>query len=238
MKGYLLAVALLAGAALLVGCGSGGGAGKTLEKMLPRLVGPAQRYEVRVSGASDHRIGGAKVRASRLAAGEGLVLDTVVVDLTEVRFDRDRRELLGVDRADFSGILLQEDLNAYLRDRPTLARDLRVRITPGGAQLRGTADIPGVRLPLGLTPDFAMNGSLGVDDMGRLRFEPTHISVVGIEVPSVAAKLLASQINPLVDLTRLRLPIHLRSAELGPGEARLYGRALLRTGAYPDPGRE
>ena len=75
-----------------------------------------------------------------------------------------------------------------------------------------------------------MDGRLVIDDMGRLAFEPDRLRVVGIEVPAVAAKVLASQINPLVDLNTLRLPVYLRGVEMGGGEARVTGRAILRAG--------
>lgn len=238
MKRVLVALGVLVALAALSGCGSSGGSSRELERLLPRLIGPALDYEVNASGASSGRLRSAKVRASRLATAEGLTLDSAIVEMSEVRFDRDRQELLGVERADFSAILLQEDLNRFLGERSSLVKDLRVRLTPSGAQLRGSADIPGVRLPI--TPEFTLDGALAVDDMGRLQFKPDRIRVVGVEVPKMAAQLLASQINPLVDLTDLRLPVYLRSAEPGNGEVRLTGRALPRLGRYPEvsPNRE
>lgn len=232
MKRVWVAVAAAVLAAAVAGCGSDQETAREFQRVLPRLIGPAQRYELRVSGTSGARLRQVKVRASRLAMAEDLVLDSAAIDLAEVRYNRKNRELLGVDRADFSAILLQEDLNLHLKSRTSLVRGLRLRITPDGVQLRGSADIPGVRLPV--TPEFTLDGTLGIDDAGRLRFEPSRIRVIGIEVPAVAAQALATQINPLVDLTTGRLPVYLRSVEVGNGEVRLAGRALLRPGRYPD----
>ena len=58
--------------------------------------------------------------------------------------------------------------------------------------------------------------------------------MVGVEVPEIAAKLLASQVNPLVDLSSARLPVYLRTVEPDHGELRLTGRARVRTGSYAD----
>jgi len=224
--------AVVAMGAVLAGCGSDEDASRTLERALSRLIGPAQHYQMRVAGASGSRLKQVKVRANRLSAGEKLVFDSAAMDLTEVRFDRQARELLGVERADFSAVLLQEDLNYHLQSRSSLMRGLRLRLTPNGAQLRGSADIPGVNLPV--TPDLTLDGTLEVDDAGRLCFRPKQIRVVGIEVPAIAAQVLATQINPLVDLTGGRLPIYLRGFELDNGEVQLTGRALFRPGRYPE----
>ena len=224
----LLVVIVGVVAAALAGCGSDSDSARMLERMLPRFVGPAQRYEVRVAGASSNRLRSAHVRSSRLETADGLTLDVAVFDLSELHFDRERREVRGVGKADFAATILQEDLNLHLRDRSALLRNLRVRFTPLGAQVHGSADIPGVRLPF--TPELTMDGRLVIDDMGRLAFEPDRLRVVGIEVPAVAAKVLASQINPLVDLNTLRLPVYLRGVEMGGGEARVTGRAILRAG--------
>ncbi len=236
MRKLLLGAGLLMAAALFAGCGSGSDSGRFLEQLLPRVLGPAQRYEVRVSGASENLLRAARVRASRLTAGEGLVLDTVQVDLANLRFNRREQELLGADRADFWAVLLQEDLNVSLRDRVALIRDLRIRLIPGAAQIRGSADIPGVHLPI--VPEFTLDGRLEVDDLGRLQFQPDRVHIVGIQVPALAGKFLATQINPLLDLGGMRTPVRLTSAETANGEVRLRGRALVRAGRFPiEPNR-
>ena len=235
MKRMLVGVGLAAAVAALAGCGSDSGAARALEGMLPRLIGPANRFEVRASRVSGDRVGSARVWATRLQTDDGLVVDHALLDLTDLRFNRERRELLGVGRAEFTADVLQEHLNLYLQKPTSLVRGLRIRLTPQGAQVRGSADIPGVRLPI--TPESVMDGKLQVDELGRLTFDPYRIRVAGVEVPSVAAKLLATQINPLVDLTGLRLPVHLYSVEPGLAEVRLTGRALLPAGRYPDAAR-
>jgi len=232
MKRFVGAIGVLLAAALTAGCGSDGGSARAVERILPRLVGQADRYELQASDVSGSRLGKARVLVNRLRADERLVLDQARLDLRDLRYDRSRRELVSVARADFSAVLLQEDLNAVLRDRPSIVRGLRLSITPERAQLRGSADIPGVRLPI--TPEFTLDGRLKIDDQGRLSFDAEGIRVVGIEVAPVAAKLLATQINPLVDLNNARLPVYLQTMELGSGEVRIAGRARVRTGSYAD----
>ncbi|HOM81178.1 MAG TPA: DUF2993 domain-containing protein [Armatimonadota bacterium] len=226
-----IAVVLLV-AALAAGCGSDGSTARAMERLLPRLMGPAQHYETRLSGTSGSRVESARVLATRLQANEHLVLDRVRLELADLHFNRSRRELLSVGQADFSAVLLQEDLNAQLHERSSLIRGLKLSITPEGARLRGSADLPGVKLPV--TPDFLLEGTLKIDGEGRLILDASKIRVVGVEVPEFAAKLLASQVNPLVDLSSARLPVYLRTVEPDHGELRLTGRARVRTGSYAD----
>jgi hypothetical protein len=221
---YAIVLLLLS---VLVGCGGRTPDARELTAQLtaaaPAVLGAADAVRAEVSGAT--RDGAAQVRlfGAGVRPDPNLVLDPVTLTLRNVRVDA--AGVVQVGSASFSARVSEAAINNYVRAQGRATngnvRNVRIAFYPGRVQVTGTATVAAADVP------FSTTGPLRITDGLRVEYDPQHVKVVGIPIPSLIKGLLASRINPLVDLSGLRFTPRIYRVTVVAGALQIDGSAEL-----------
>ena len=224
---------LLAGL-LLTGCvPSTDDIERRIERELPELLGPADRYDVEIKGlrARDGEAERVVATGERVRMEDAPVLDRLVVEMEGVAFDRRERRLDRVDTLRATAHLRPADLEAFLEDHRNV-RDAAVTLhPPDEATIRLRPELGGLALPRGM--ELEVRGRLE-PRAGRLHLAVDRVEAAGAGLGDAAARRLADAVNPLVDLSAPGADLRITDAVIEDGALRLAaaGRAAgLRLGS-------
>jgi hypothetical protein len=218
-----------------------------INALLPEYVGPADRYASRVRGSpgaiARGRMKSVHVDGVNVRLSEELTADHLALDLVEVDVDTRSRRLSRIGSVAFAAALGEENLNRYVRARRPDIAGLRVTLPPAAAGGSSVAQATVYARPeifgVAAAP-IAVDGRITPRPGGdQLDFVPGSARVSVVPVPAPALRFLAERLNPVVDLTTLRIPVRVERTELRDGKLVLTGRVdpedLLRLGGAESP---
>jgi len=189
-----------------------------LREALLRVVGPAESYDVRVSGASldGSRFERVRFVGRRIARADAPVLDRLELDLQGVVVDRAAKSLTAVAATRVELQLKGADLAVFLgrwlgEPQVTLAPPDRITVV-------GTPRIGGI----------ALGGASGAELQGRLAGNETQLFLMldrirlgRGEAPPFARTVIERAINPIFDVAAAPLPARLDAVEVGADTIRI-----------------
>jgi hypothetical protein len=183
-----------------------------LREALLRVVGPAESYDVRVSGASldGSRFERVRFVGRRIARADAPVLDRLELDLQGVVVDRAAKSLTAVAATRVELQLKGADLAVFLRrwlaePQVTLAPPDRVAVV-GSPRIGGIA--------LGAMGSAELQGRL-VGAGTQLFLAIDRIRLGRGEAPPLARVVIERAINPIFDVAEAPLPARLDAVEVG-----------------------
>ena len=195
---------------------------RRINALLPEYVGPAQKYSSRVRGdvgalargrARHVHVDGVQVRLD-----EALTVDTLALDLGDVEVDTKAGRLRAIRSIAFSATLREANLNRYVRARRAEIPDLQVELRPAGALVRARPEVLGAGVPI------QVEGTITPRAGGRLLdFSPGAARVSVVPVPASVLQYLARELNPIVDLSTLRVPVRVARTRTEQGVLILEG---------------
>jgi hypothetical protein len=206
------------------------GCGRTIERaaesrlngMLPELLGPADRYATRVRGGGSllrGRAEGVHIDGFGVRVTEGLTLDTVALDLDDVEADRKTGRLTRVGSVAFAATLGERSLTRYVQSRQLGIPDLRVNLETSAVRVTARPEALGIAsVPVTVRGTLTPTG-----DGNRLDFTPSAARVSIVPVPGAVLRYLSERLNPVVDLSSLRVPVRVADAEVRGGVLHLRG---------------
>ncbi|HEX2540184.1 MAG TPA: LmeA family phospholipid-binding protein [Caldimonas sp.] len=215
---WTLAAAVLA--AFLVACA--GTVDRHVEgairESLPRLVGPADRYDVTVRGADAGGSRIAEVRAIgvRVQRPRWPVLDRVDVNLGDVVVDRAERRVTSIGRAAIALHLREQDLTEFLGRQPWLESGTLAFSGSDEITIAGRLGVPG--LPAAISsPRAELRGRL-VPRGAQLLLRVDAITFGDRAAPPLVRRVVEQTINPLFDAADHAVPSQLDSVAVVGGE--------------------
>lgn len=215
---------------------------ETLNGLLPTYLGPATRYTTQVRASSvgavlRGRVESIHVDGDGVHIPNGPVLDRLTLDLDDIAVDPKTKRLESVGTARFMVRVGEAELNRYLSTRRPGDRSGLLRVTLG----QGTATLAarpallaryglgGLILPVTVEGRLIPRGDSGLD------FVPNAARVLALPVPRPILGLVSRELNPVVDLSAVSLPLRIRTVEIVPGSLILSGDvppdAILRAAA-------
>ncbi|MFN3648276.1 MAG: DUF2993 domain-containing protein [Armatimonadota bacterium] len=198
-----------------------------LESEMPRRVGPARSYEVTLGRTGNDllkgRLGRADIVGLDVRTSDGLVIPKMALNLQEVQVGLGSRSLESVGKGLFSAALDENVVSRFISKRAGASvKDVRVAFRDGELQVSGTPEIMG----FGVKSEVAGRPVLSGRD--AVNFEASKVSVLGLRLPGFAVDELEKRINPVVDLSGLKLPV--RITELDVRGDRLHADGTLDFG--------
>ncbi len=181
-----------------------------IERELPKYVGPAESYDVKIDGLKVVSSSADSVVAvgERVKPQGAPVIDRLVLDLQGVVYSREQGRLSQVDSAKLTAVIKSYDLADFLEsDRNVRSAEVVLR-SPDRATLRIQPNLGNFVLPAGITVD--VTGRL-VGAGTQLSFEVEEVSAAGLDLSAMVAKRLSDLINPLADLKDLPVSIEITS---------------------------
>lgn len=172
---------------------------------LPRVVGPADRYEATVRGANAAATHFDQVSAvgARVQRPRAPVLDRVEMDLFDVSVDRAAKRVTSVGDARANVKLRAEDLAAYLGrqswiEAPTVRFDSSAEVI-----VSGRLKLPGLALMSNSIAEF--RGRLIPHD-SQLLLEVASLRLGDREAPALALGVVEQAINPIFNAADHAVP--------------------------------
>ena len=218
------------GAALVfVGCGHPvqETAAHKIADRLPAVLGPAVHYDVQVDAdpfaLSRGHARAVHVQGVGVQLSPSLTLDTLTADVSDVSFDTKTQKLSHLGQTAFTASLGQGNLSRYLAQSKSRLPGLEVTLLPDTVEARVPVSA------LGYQTTAALSGSLhpSSDDPRRLDFVVSSAQLGRVPVPAVLVNLALDALNPLLDLSALRVPLAVTDAKVTSSRLRLSGTANL-----------
>ena len=236
-RSVMLTSALLTMVALLAGCGERLVADKIesrVERRLPDIIGPADSYEVSVSGRTPKMLSGRLselvIHGRNVQLQPDLNVDDLVVEMRDVEFDTGKNELTGVGETAFSAVISGKCLTRFIVKRQPDLKELKIELRPGKATVRVRPSL------LGLSAGVAITGGLEVAPSNKISFIPDKMSVAGLPIPERALNFVSERINPVMDMSLASFPAQITRIAVMAGRIRVEGTADLRRGLSAEKG--
>jgi hypothetical protein len=228
MMRWFVVLCISACCVALSGCGDGGNEAAVRQEMEQRaqeFIGPADQYRVQVAGLTSDAVKSVHFTGYSVQAGPKLIIDSLTVTLADVRFQRAPFAVKGLGRSTFSGRISEASLNDAVRYQARAAgnqfSNFRITLRRDMVAVAASYTVYGVKIPVETT------GMLHISDGIRVMYEPKTLKVGGIGVPNLVQGMLASAVNPLVDLSALRCVPHIDRVRSDTGALIVEGMARL-----------
>lgn len=197
---------------------------KRIVALLPRYLGPADKYTAKVTGDSPGalmrgRLRQVHVEGKRVRLTPDLIVDELVMDFDEVSVDPKAGRLQNVGRATFNGRISDVSLTRYLRQTRSGIPELGIALEEGHIEVSAKPELLNlVNVPI------AVRGTLVPRGKSRLEFVPDRAQVSIVPIPGIALEWLTSRLNPTLDIS-------LANAPLQVGNVQIRDRSLLVSGS-------
>ena len=194
-----------------------------LRSELPRRVGPARRWDVKLDRAGSDllrgRLSKVDVHGFDVRTQDGLGIPELDMTLQDVRLGLASRSLESVGKSEFTAGLGAAAITAFVKHRggPKL-KDVRVKLERGEIMVGATPEVMGFGLPSEVSGKPVLKGA------DAINFEASRLTVFGVRLPALAVEALERKINPVVDLSGLKVPVRVT-------DLRVQGDRLLAEGA-------
>ncbi len=177
---------------------------QTIRTELSRHVGPADRYDVDVSGA---RFSGeiaylekVHVVGARVNRAKAPVIDRLEIDLSNVVIDREEKQLKSLGAGSARARILAIDIAEFLDAKPGLDKVTVTLDPPDEIVVSGRPSMAGYTLPRAVT--LKVRGRL-VAEGNELKLEVNDLRAAGFSVGAIPKFVLEKAINPVIDLSAL-----------------------------------
>jgi hypothetical protein len=209
----------LTAVAALSGCATEGRVEDRLEEALREELGPADEYDVDVQGldAGDGYADRVYVEGIRVQPRRGPVVDRLEIEMTNVRYDRDLKRLVGAEDVRATAWLRSNDLERFFEQEDRIRSASVTLVQPDVLRLRFR---PELGLPIPLNVMAEVEGT--VEGRGsELHFVVREASAAGFDVGDDMADRLTRLVNPIVDLSELPLDLEVTSVRIENGALRV-----------------
>lgn len=198
---------------------------KRVERRLATILGPAERYEVRILDTRDAELVRGRARrvevsGRRIYARSQFLIDALTLSLDDLRYEGGDPDLISVRRSDLQVEFTDEALNNYLRGFHA-RYDPTVRFSKDQVSVEVTYPF------LGAPTEIHATGRLVIREGRQLLFDAEKADVSFINQPGFGERFVEDRVNPLFDLSRIDFPARLESVQLLPGRLRAYGTAAI-----------
>ena len=181
-----------------------------IEDALPKYVGPAESYDVKIDGLKVSSGSASSVVAvgERVKPEGAPTIDRLALDLQGVVYSREQNKLSQVDSAKLTAVIKSYDLADFLESNRNVRSAEVLLQSPNRATLRLQPNLGSFALPDGITVDVA--GQL-IGEGTQLKFEIDKVSAAGLDLSSMVARRLSDLVNPLADLEDLPVSVEITS---------------------------
>ena len=194
---------------------------------LPRVIGPAAHYDVQVDGdpfaLARGRARGVHIQGQSVQLSPILTVDTLNADAEDVSFDRATKKLSHVGQTRFTATLGQNNLDTYLSGSKPLLPGLVVILRHSDV----TATVPVTFLGYRTTAALAGTVRPSAVDPTRLDFVAGGAQIGVVPLPAALINLALDQLNPVITLAGLRVPLTVTQAQIVDSRLVLGGTADL-----------
>lgn len=221
-----VALACIAGLVTAMSTGCRRPVEKTAERIikerLPIVLGTAKSYEVSVESASmgagmRGRLRHVSVFGRGVALTNGMILDRVMIEASDVSVDRKSALIDGVRSSTMNAWLDAREVEAIIRKRRPDLPPVNLTVVGETLQVRTVPRVLGFP-----TVTVAIDGSLVVAKSGKeLHFQPKTARLGVVPIPDSVVGYVADIVNPVAEMTAFPVPMLARNVSFDGGFIRI-----------------
>ena len=195
---------------------------RIIKERLPIVLGAAKSYEVSVESASmgagmRGRLRHVSVFGRGVALTNGMILDRVMIEASDVSVDRKTASIDGVRSSTMDAWLDAREVEAIIRKRRPDLPPVNLTVVGDTLQVRTVPRVLGFP-----TITVAIDGSLVVAKSGReLHFQPKTARLGVVPIPDSVVGYVADIVNPVAEMTAFPVPMLARKVSLDGGFIRI-----------------
>jgi hypothetical protein len=195
---------------------------RIIKERLPIVLGAAKSYEVNVESASmgagmRGRLRHVSVFGRGVALTNGMILDRVLIEASDVSVDRKSALIDGVRSSTMDAWLDAREVEAIIRKRRPDLPPVNLTVVGETLQVRTVPRVLGFP-----TITVAIDGSLVVAKSGReLHFQPKTARLGVVPIPDSVVGYVADIVNPVAEMTAFPVPMLARKVSLDGGFIRI-----------------
>jgi hypothetical protein len=195
---------------------------RIIKERLPIVLGAAKSYEVSVESASmgagmRGRLRHVSVFGRGVALTNGMILDRVLIEASDVSVDRKSALIDGVRSSTMDAWLDAREVEAIIRKRRPDLPPVNLTVVGDTLQVRTVPRVLGFP-----TITVAIDGSLVVAKSGReLHFQPKTARLGVVPIPDSVVGYVADIVNPVAEMTAFPVPMLARKVSLDGGFIRI-----------------
>lgn len=195
---------------------------KIIKERLPIVLGNAKSYDVRVESASmgagmRGRLRHVSVFGRGVALTNGMQLDRVLIEATDVSVDRKSATIDAVRSSTMDAYIDARELEAIIQKRRPDLPPVKLTVVGDTLQVRTVPRVLGYP-----TVTVAIDGALVVAKSGReLHFQPKTARLGVVPIPDSVVGYVADIVNPVTEMTSFPVPMLARSVSLDGGFIRI-----------------
>jgi len=184
-----------------------------IERELPRVIGPADSYDVKIDGlrATTGQADRVTITGIRVQPERAPLLDRLDAELTGIRFSPRTQTIERADSATATARISASELALFLEQDERM-RDVQVALAgTDRATIRLRPILGGMTLPFNAAVE--VNGRFVVRD-SNVTFAVGEVRAAGLDVGAAIAQRLSEVINPLVDFGENRANVQVTAVHV------------------------
>jgi hypothetical protein len=232
LKRFAVVTAILA--VIISGCAGGFIKSKFesgIRNALPKYLGPAKSYTVQIEGSEGAMLNGSMrhlhIDGEDVQLDPKLTVSQLIIDLDQVRYNTHTRKLKSIKTTEFSAVMQEDALNHYVAESTHNQYNIHVKLLPDAIGVDFAWSI------LGKESVITVVGKPEIEDGTKVNFVADSASVASMAVPRVILDRILEKVNPIIDTSRLKLPMKLNNIKIDEGTLAISGNAEFNPGAIP-----
>lgn len=188
---------------------------------LPVILGRAGSYNAKVSGNPKEMLNGELstviINADNYHAKNGTTINKLKLKLNDVKINTKTRKIEKIRSADFTASFNQYQLISYLQNKYQDIRDIQLSINDNEISVKAKTNIKGICATINA------NAGLAIKQDTLIMLQLHDLTAAGLPAPKLLREKLQSELNPLMDVSKLQAGVKLSSIKLDDGMLTLYG---------------
>ena len=219
----VLAALIAAVVVCLAGCGNMAKdkVEKSVAESLPTMIGPAKSYNVDAYGSTlrmmKGKLEGLDITGQDVQLKSGVTLSRLFVQVRDIRFDPNTREVHSVGSTAYSATLSEAELNRYLKKRYPNVPDLKLELRKDAVRITTR---PGVSV---LRTTVQADSGLLIQEERRLILDLKSLKVGPVGAPEFVRNYIESEIGTIFDAKDLGFDATIKSVSVQPNGLVLNG---------------
>ncbi|MCE5322324.1 DUF2993 domain-containing protein [bacterium] len=213
-------------AVLCLGCGKAERhAENKIAKALQERLGPAESYEVNITGSPMKLLKGKMERLDIVGKNvnleKGVKLASLNVTVHDLVFNTKTQEIMYASKTSFSAAIAQDELTKYLHKNYPDVPELKIALRTGYIDVSAKPTVAGVGVAVKTEAD------IHVKDHHLLILDLKKISAAGVPVPEFARNYIETKVNPVFDSKDLGFNATVNSIRMAQGSICVAGNLDL-----------
>lgn len=184
-----------------------------IKAALPDYIGPAEEYTVDTQGKGLTIMKGTieylHIEGKDVQLSKSLTVSDLKIDMNEIHFNTKERSIKSVDSTQLEATITEESVNSFIKKSQEDDTEVKVKFEQGQVYVEVRPKVVGISVPVKVL------GKPEITRPDRVDFVADAGSIAHLPIPLFVVNKALSRVNPIVDMSKMKFPVQLKSLEIG-----------------------